>query len=365
MCIRDRYMGQINTYIVSEMIKSDGKTALKMFEMENSIAEQDVQFYNVDELEMERIQKERPWNKNPTYFKKVKISSLALIKMVYHAKSGGIIEVMGLMQGHVIGDTFIVTDAFALPVEGTETRVNAGNDANEYMCDYTDLSETAGRKENVVGWYHSHPGYACWLSGIDVATQSLQQKTGPQVAVVIDPIRTMTAGKVEIGAFRTYPDGYTPPDKIVVEEQAIPSDKTEDFGVHHHKYYSLEVSFYKNSLDTEMIEVLWNKYWIKTLTNSSLFSNTKYFTTGCCDLAKKAERIRLQTRKQRIELTLDDIMGKNFKAARKDFVEYSNERNQAVINEAIKVLLFNKKQRSSRYSSNEQMILMRVLVLTE
>ena len=20
----------------------------------------------------------------------------------------------------------------------------------------------------VVGWYHSHPGYACWLSGIDV-----------------------------------------------------------------------------------------------------------------------------------------------------------------------------------------------------
>ena len=23
----------------------------------------------------------------------------------------------------------------------------------------------------VVGWYHSHPGYGCWLSGVDVNTQ--------------------------------------------------------------------------------------------------------------------------------------------------------------------------------------------------
>ncbi len=29
------------------------------------------------------------------------------------------------MQGKVQGDTFIVIDSFALPVEGTETRVNA------------------------------------------------------------------------------------------------------------------------------------------------------------------------------------------------------------------------------------------------
>lgn len=32
---------------------------------------------------------------------------------------------MGLMQGKVQGDTFVVIDSFALPVEGTETRVNA------------------------------------------------------------------------------------------------------------------------------------------------------------------------------------------------------------------------------------------------
>jgi proteasome lid subunit RPN8/RPN11 len=28
----------------------------------------------------------------------------------------------------------------------------------------------------VVGWYHSHPGFGCWLSGVDVHTQQVQQQ---------------------------------------------------------------------------------------------------------------------------------------------------------------------------------------------
>ena len=58
-----------------------------------------------------------------------------------------------------------------------------------------------------MGWYHSHPGYGCWLSGIDVGTQHTQQvHMDPFLAIVIDPHRTIAAGKVEIGAFRTYPE---------------------------------------------------------------------------------------------------------------------------------------------------------------
>lgn len=91
----------------------------------------------------------------------------------------------------------------------------------------------AGRLENVVGWYHSHPGYGCWLSGIDVSTQMLnQQFQEPFLAVVIDPTRTVSAGKVEIGAFRTFPEGFQPPDEQVSEYQTIPLNKIEDFGVH-------------------------------------------------------------------------------------------------------------------------------------
>jgi COP9 signalosome complex subunit 5 len=32
-------------------------------------------------------------------------------------------------------------DSFALPVQGTETRVNAANEANEYMVQYIQESE--------------------------------------------------------------------------------------------------------------------------------------------------------------------------------------------------------------------------------
>ena len=69
------------------------------------------------------------------------------------------------------------------------------------------VMQAVGRQENMVGWYHSHPGYGCWLSGIDVGTQSIQQQyQEPFLAIVVDPHRTIAAGKVEIGAFRTYPE---------------------------------------------------------------------------------------------------------------------------------------------------------------
>ena len=43
-----------------------------------------------------------------------------------------------------------------------------------------------GRLENAIGWYHSHPGYGCWLSGIDVTTQMTnQQFQEPFLAVVV------------------------------------------------------------------------------------------------------------------------------------------------------------------------------------
>ena len=163
-------------------------SALKTFEMENSVEATD-QIYVFDNAEQQRALSGRPWKEDPKYFKHVRISAIALVKMVMHARSGGSLEVMGLMQGKIDpsdprGPTFIVMDAYALPVEGTETRVNAQADAYEYMVEFNRVAQEAGRKENVVGWYHSHPGYGCWLSGIDVQTQMLyQQHQEPFVAV--------------------------------------------------------------------------------------------------------------------------------------------------------------------------------------
>eukprot|EP01136_Pigoraptor_vietnamica_P008788 Opistho-1_new@44592 len=208
-----------------------------------------------------------------------------------HARSGGTIEVMGLMQGKVDGDALVVTDAFALPVEGTETRVNAQAEGYEYMVEYMSLIRDVGRLENAVGWYHSHPGYGCWLSGIDVSTQLLnQQFQEPFVAIVVDPTRTVSAGRVELGAFRTYPTGYKPPDEPKSEYQSIPISKIEDFGVHCKQYYALEVSYFKSALDQKLLSLLWNKYWINTLSSSPLLMNRGYLAQQIQDLTEKLEQ---------------------------------------------------------------------------
>ncbi|KAJ9517463.1 hypothetical protein QJQ45_024921 [Haematococcus lacustris] len=191
--------------------------------------------------------------------------------------------VMGILQGKIQGDTFIVIDTFALPVEGTETRVNAQAEAYEFMAVH--------RLENAVGWYHSHPGYGCWLSGIDCATQMLnQQFQEPFLAVVVDPVRTMASGKVEIGAFRTYPEGYKPPDEGPSEYQTIPLSKIEDFGVHAKQYYSLDITYFKSSADTQLLDLLWNKYWVSTLSASPLLNNREFAAGQISDIAEKLEQ---------------------------------------------------------------------------
>lgn len=124
---------------------SSAVIAQRTWELENSVVTvegADVDsIYFYDEAAQSKMQQEKPWTNEPHFFRRVKISALALLKMVVHARSGGTIEVMGVMQGKTDGDTFIVMDAFALPVEGTETRVNAQADAYEYMVDYSQTNK--------------------------------------------------------------------------------------------------------------------------------------------------------------------------------------------------------------------------------
>ena len=174
--------------------------ALKRFELENDIQATDA-IYRYNNEEQQRHLQGRPWTRDPKYFKHVRISALALVKMVMHARSGGSLEVMGLMQGKIDpddprGPTLIVMDAFALPVEGTETRVNAQADAYEYMVEFQSMAKEGSRMENVMGWYHSHPGYGCWLSGIDCSTQvhrSLRPLLCAALREHLHPSHSMTA----------------------------------------------------------------------------------------------------------------------------------------------------------------------------
>lgn len=237
-------------------------------------------FYDEDAMNIQAglLNSTTPWKTNPNYFQVAHISSLALLKMSIHARSGGSIEVMGMLTGKIVKQGIVVMDVYPLPVEGTETRVNALSEGYEFMVDYLDSLKKTGRYENIVGWYHSHPGYGCWLSGIDVGTQSLNQRfQDPYLAIVVDPERTIANGKVEIGAFRTYPQEYVDrlnhstadkdedslaPQTIAKNSKDIPAEKVKDFGLHTSHYYSLDVEIFRSSLEECVIKNLWNKYWV-------------------------------------------------------------------------------------------------------
>src|SRR4051812_39685219 len=100
--------------------------AQRTWEAENEILSIDPDknaLYTLPDPEAYKILRDetRPWKGDPNYFTDIRISALALLKMTMHARSGGSIEVMGLMTGYVSGKSFIITDAFRLPVEATET----------------------------------------------------------------------------------------------------------------------------------------------------------------------------------------------------------------------------------------------------
>lgn len=89
---------------------------------------------------------------------------------VIHARSGVPHEIMGLMQGKVVGNSIVIMDSFALPVQGTETRVNAANEANEYMVEYIQGSEKVRLNNSPKSsgiWSFSSPRPEDWRTPLD------------------------------------------------------------------------------------------------------------------------------------------------------------------------------------------------------
>lgn len=151
------------------------RTAKATWELENNIVELEPSdaMFRYDEVQQKAVQQQKPWARNPHFFKHVRVSALALIKMTMHCRSGSNLEVMGMLQGKTVGDTFVVLDSFALPVEGTETRVNAQAEAYEYMVDFVQASKMVGRQEHVIGW----SGYS--LSGVQLSQNTTTRECRP------------------------------------------------------------------------------------------------------------------------------------------------------------------------------------------
>ncbi|KAL9055674.1 MAG: hypothetical protein Q9162_003400 [Coniocarpon cinnabarinum] len=200
----------------------------------------------------------------------VYISSLALLKMLRHGRAGVPMEVMGLMLGEFVDDyTVRVVDVFAMPQSGTGVSVEAVDPV--FQTRMMDMLRQTGRQETVVGWYHSHPGFGCWLSSVDINTQqSFEQLTPRAVAVVVDPIQSVK-GKVVIDAFRlinpqTLMMGHEPRQTTSnIGHLNKPSIQALIHGLNRH-YYSIAINYRKTHLEENMLMNLHKEVWTEALT---------------------------------------------------------------------------------------------------
>lgn len=207
----------------------------------------------------------------------VHISSLALLKMLKHGRAGVPLEVMGLMLGEFTDEyTVRVVDVFAMPQSGTGVSVEAVDPV--FQQKFMDMVKQTGRGESVVGWYHSHPGFGCWLSGVDVNTHKSFEQLDPRaVAVVVDPVQSVK-GKVVIDAFRSI-------NRQLMMMGKEPRQTTSNIGhlkkpniqalVHglNRHYYSLCIDYRKDELEEKMLMNLHTRKWsdgLKTQNNKTL-----------------------------------------------------------------------------------------------
>ena len=207
----------------------------------------------------------------PDTGEQIYISSLALLKMLKHARSGIPFEVMGLMVGEIHDDyTITVVDVFSMPQKGTTISVESVDPV--FQQQFMDMMKQVGRDQMCVGWYHSHPGFGPWLSGTDVETQKSQEMLNPRaVAVVVDPVQSVK-GKVVIDAFRSI-------DPQVIMMGIEPRQTTSNIG-HIQKpslvaiahglgkyYYSIAMNYRKNEFEQKMLLNLNKVNWSHSLKN--------------------------------------------------------------------------------------------------
>mmetsp|Transcript_36145 Transcript_36145/g.84489 ORF Transcript_36145/g.84489 Transcript_36145/m.84489 type:complete len:257 (+) Transcript_36145:634-1404(+) len=176
---------------------------------------------------------------------------------------------MGLMLGQFVDDyTINCVDVFAMPQSGTGVSVEAVDPV--FQTKMLDMLKQTGRPEMVVGWYHSHPGFGCWLSGVDINTQSSFEALNPRaVALVVDPIQSVK-GKVVIDCFRLINPqlmmlGQEPRQTTSnIGHLNKPSIQALIHGLNRH-YYSIVIDYRKNELEEQMLMNLHKNNWTKGL----------------------------------------------------------------------------------------------------
>jgi len=203
------------------------------------------------------------------------IAPLALLKMLIHGRKGVPLEVMGLMLGEFVDEyTCHIVDVFAMPQSGTGVSVEAVDEV--FQTQMLELLRQTNRIQPVVGWYHSHPGFGCWLSHVDCETQrSFENIDKRAIAVVVDPIQSVR-GKVVMDAFRLITADPSPAMGLGgfgMASASKPRQMTSNLGhlrkpslqaIYHNlnrRYYSINTTTSKDELDNQMLLSIHQKGW--------------------------------------------------------------------------------------------------------
>ena len=140
-----------------------------------------------------------------------------------------------------------------------------------FQTNMLEMLKQTQRAEQVVGWYHSHPGFGVWMSGVDMNTQKSFEKLNERcVAVVVDPIQSVK-GKVVIDAFRMIPDGGMM--GMMMPSANEPRQTTSNVGflkrptiqaqIHglNRYYYNVVIDWRKNDLEEQMLMNMYKRQW--------------------------------------------------------------------------------------------------------
>ena len=95
------------------------------------------------------------------------------------------VEVIGLLSGRLVDNDTILLIEDAYPMGHGDAIYAEIKDYKNYVRAWKEIRE---KKQDIVGWYHSHPSYSPFISEEDFGTQARYQKLWDRtVALVIDP----------------------------------------------------------------------------------------------------------------------------------------------------------------------------------
>ena len=110
---------------------------------------------------------------------------------INHCVSHGNLEAIGLLLGrryHYSGREWVlIVDHIETKSKSSHTSVEFDKEAFSHIGRV--LRSETHQKDFLVGWYHSHPNFGCWLSSTDIETQTTYFYEEYHCALVIDPIR--------------------------------------------------------------------------------------------------------------------------------------------------------------------------------